>query len=78
VVTAERVFIGAAGDADYLVKHEGAFLAVDRATGRVVWRHPLPPPAGGKGQSGFVGGAAAAGGRVFVGALDGRVYAFAQ
>jgi outer membrane protein assembly factor BamB len=77
-VTEARVFIGAAGDAEYLVKHEGAFLAVDRASGRVAWRHPLPPPASGKGQSGFVGGAAAAGGRVFVGGLDGRVYAFAQ
>ena len=78
VVTESRVFIGAAGDAEYLVKHEGAFIAVDRASGRMAWRHPVPAPASGKGQSGFVGGAAAAGGRVFVGGLDGKVYAFAQ
>jgi outer membrane protein assembly factor BamB len=77
-VTDRRVFIGAAGDAEYLVKHQGAFLAVDRATGRVAWRHPVPPPPSGKGQSGFVGSAAVAEGRVFVGGLDGRVYAFAQ
>jgi outer membrane protein assembly factor BamB len=76
-VTARRVFIGAAGDADYLVKHQGAFLAVDRATGRLAWRYPVPPPAD-KGQSGFVGAAAVADGRVFVGGLDGRVYAFPE
>jgi eukaryotic-like serine/threonine-protein kinase len=72
-----RVYIGSAGDAEYLVKHEGSFIAVDRAAGRMAWRFAVPPPAG-KGQSGFVGSAAAADGRVFVGGLDGRVYAFAQ
>jgi outer membrane protein assembly factor BamB len=76
-VAGGRVFIGSAGDAEYMVKHEGSFIAVDRATGRMAWRFAVPPPAG-KGQSGFVGSAAAADGRVFVGGLDGRVYAFAQ
>jgi outer membrane protein assembly factor BamB len=76
-VTAARVFIGSAGDAEYVVKHQGGFIAVDRASGRIAWRFTLAPPSG-PGQFGFVGSPAVADGRVFVGGLDGRVYAFAQ
>jgi outer membrane protein assembly factor BamB len=50
-------------------------LALDRATGQIVWRFPVDPPAGAT-FSGFAGSPGMTAGRVVFGAVDGRVYAF--
>jgi outer membrane protein assembly factor BamB len=76
-VTDTRVFLGTTATPHYLVGHESAFLAIDRATGRLAWRHPLAAPAADE-TYGFPSSPAVGDGLVFAGALDGRVYAFAQ
>lgn len=67
------VFVGARGQAN--TAHAAGALALDRATGRIVWRFPVtsPPDAA---FSGFSGSPAMTAGRVFFGAVDGRVFAF--
>jgi eukaryotic-like serine/threonine-protein kinase len=75
-VTATRVFIGTGGTPHYLADHRGGALAVDRATGRPVWRHPVAPSD--TGDFGFAGSPAVGGGLVYFGGLDGHVYAFRQ
>jgi outer membrane protein assembly factor BamB len=75
-VTAERVFVGTSSTRGYLAAHEGGMMAVDRVSGRPVWRYALAPPSA--GPFGFPGSPAVGAGRVFVTGLDGRVYAFAQ
>jgi outer membrane protein assembly factor BamB len=51
-------------------------MAVDRATGRVVWRFGVEAV---PGQAyGFTGATSTGAGRVFAAGLDGRVYAFAE
>jgi outer membrane protein assembly factor BamB len=49
-------------------------MALDRATGRVVWRYESP--AADKGAFGFPGSPAVGEGLLFVAGLDGRLYAF--
>jgi outer membrane protein assembly factor BamB len=61
--------------------HKGGAVALDRATGRMVWRYEARAPlAGGKGPGtyGFPGSPAAGDGLVFFTGLDGRAYAFAE
>jgi len=73
----DAVFIGAAGVADYMVDHRGGFYAVDRASGRGLWRFP----SGRSGEEklwGFTSSPATGDGMVFVGGLDGRIYAFSS
>jgi len=76
-VTEARVFVGTFADPHYVVKHQGGLLAVDRATGKPVWRYPLEEPADGRAY-GFPAAPAVGEGLVFVGGVDGRVYAFPQ
>ena len=75
-VTAERIYLGSVGIRNYMVEHSGGALAVDRATGRAVWRHPAAPRD--QGTCGFGGSPAAGGGLVFFPGLDGRLYAFPE
>ncbi len=76
LVTAERVVVGTAGQRGYPAPHRGAVVALDRATGRPAWQFTVEPSD--EATFGFTGSPAATGGRVFVAALDGRVYAFAE
>lgn len=76
-VTEDAVFIGAVGVADYWAGHEAAFLAVDRRSGRALWRFCQPRPEGAT-TWGFATSPAAAGSLVFTADLAGRVYAFPQ
>ena len=69
------VYIGAAGVADYMVDHRGGFYAVDRESGRGLWRFPAER-SGAEKLWGFTSSPAAGDGMVFVGGLDGRLYAF--
>lgn len=75
-VTPTRVYIGTGGTAHYMAEQRGGVLAVDRAGGRPVWRHPAAPSEA--PQFGFAGSPAVGDGLVYFGGLDGRVYAFRQ
>jgi outer membrane protein assembly factor BamB len=80
-VTPDRVFAGAVGTVHYLIPHRASVLAVDRKTGRPAWRHPVSAPENPSAEVscyGFAGSAALGEGFVYIGGLDGRVYAFAQ
>jgi hypothetical protein len=46
-VTAERVFVGISSTRGYLAEHQGGVMAVDRATGRPLWRYAAAPPKAG-------------------------------
>ena len=79
-VTNDHVLVGAVGVVNYMPAHQGGAMALDRQTGRLVWRFAIDPP-NGPTQSGLVpygfAGSPAIGTRlVYFGGLDGRVYAF--
>lgn len=74
-VAGDVVYVGAAGVADYMVEHQGGYYAVDRASGRGLWRFPSERP-GEARLWGFTSSPAAGDGKVFVGGLDGNLYAF--
>lgn len=57
-------------------RHEANLVALDRASGEALWRYPCDRPAGAT-HRGFAASPVVHGGRVFVGGLDGVVYAFA-
>ena len=71
-----RVYMGTSGQVGYPVRHEGAMLALDRASGAALWRYSVAPPD--SGAFGFPGSPALGPGGVFAGGLDGHVYAFAR
>jgi outer membrane protein assembly factor BamB len=74
-VEGDRVFIGAVGVAHYFIDHQGGFFAVDRRTGKALWRVPFPPPPGAE-VWGVNSSPVVAGGLVLFGGLDGTFYAF--
>ncbi len=77
LVAGERVFAATAGQHrdGTVIAHEGGIVALDRATGEVVWRHRAPVPSGAE-MSGFAG-SLATDGQVVIGAgLDGTLIAF--
>jgi outer membrane protein assembly factor BamB len=76
-VTDRRVFIGTSATPQYVVGHDAAFVAVDRPSGKVAWRFPIPAPTD-QSTYGFAASAAVGEGLVFAGAVDGTVYAFPQ
>ncbi len=75
-VTATRVYAATSSQVGYLAAHEGGAMALDRATGRPVWRYVVPPARA--GTYGFPGSPAVGDRLVFFTGLDGRVYAFEQ
>jgi outer membrane protein assembly factor BamB len=75
-VTSGRVYMGTSALGGYAVPHQASLLALDRVSGRPVWRFAVP--AAPEKAYGFTGSAAVGSGRVFVSGLDGRVYAFAE
>ena len=74
-VDEQRVYVGTSGQVNYPVPHTGNAVAIDRATGEVLWHHALPAPA--EGPFGIPGSPALGAGLVFFSGLDGKVYAFA-
>ena len=75
-VTRDRVYTGTSSQVGYLAQHAGGLLALDRASGAIVWQFASPPAD--SGAYGFPGSPALGMGRVFASGLDGRVYAFPQ
>ena len=84
-VSGERVFVSVEGVRPYFagvdpvvpypMRHYGSLSALDRKSGRILWRWPMPEWPG-AWTSGFVASPAAADGLVVVGGLDGSLYAF--
>ena len=75
-VAAGRVYMGTSALGGYLVAHRAGLMAVERATGRTVWRfgaEAVPEKA-----YGCTGSASVGAGRVYAAGLDGRVYAFTE
>lgn len=76
-VTAKQVFVGVVGVEPYFIPHHGGFFAVDKQTGKVVWRFPMGQVPGSV-DSGVASSPAIdnANGLVLFGGLDGNFYAF--
>ena len=75
-VTEGRVYAGTSSQVGYPAGHRAGLLALDRASGRAVWRYEVP--AGQSGAFGFPGSTAVGDGLVFASGLDGKLYAFPQ
>ncbi len=75
-VTAGRVYVGTSSQVGYPAGHRAGVMALERGTGRTVWRYEAP--AGPSGAFGFPGSPATGGGLVFVSGLDGRLLAFRE
>jgi outer membrane protein assembly factor BamB len=76
LVIGERIYAGAAGGTPYFIRHVAGFVTLDRRTGRVLTRWPLPD-AGGH-QWGIAGSPAASGDAVIVATIAGSLLAFPQ
>jgi outer membrane protein assembly factor BamB len=75
-VTASRVYEGTSSQVGYPAGHAAGVVALDRQTGRTVWRYASAPPE--RGAFGFPGSPAVGSGLVFVGGLDGRLLALRE
>jgi outer membrane protein assembly factor BamB len=75
LVTEGVVYAGTAGQLGALIRHQGSLVALDRATGSVLWRVPVEP-APDAPIFGFAGSPALSGTSVIVVAADGLVSAF--
>jgi outer membrane protein assembly factor BamB len=69
------VFVSTVGAAPYQMRHLGALTALDRATGKILWRWPMPEWPG-SWTNGFIASPTVADNLVVVGGLDGSLYAF--
>jgi outer membrane protein assembly factor BamB len=75
-VTEDLVYICASGfSPSYEIRHVGGLNAVDRRSGSLVWRWPMPE-APGSLMTGFVTGPVIDGETLLIGGLDGSLYAF--
>jgi outer membrane protein assembly factor BamB len=69
------VYASAIGASPYQMRHLGSLTAMDRKTGKIVWRWPMPE-APGSWTNGFAASPAIDGNTLVVGGLDGTLYAF--
>jgi outer membrane protein assembly factor BamB len=74
-VTESAVFVSAVGYQPYTMRHFGSFTALDRKSGKIAWRWPMPEWPGSLG-NGFAAGPVVANDLVIVGGLNGSLYAF--
>lgn len=75
LVAGGRIYAGAAGGAPYFLRHVASLTALDRASGRPLWRRPLPRVEGAH-QWGIAGSPALAGGRLLVATIEGALSAY--
>jgi outer membrane protein assembly factor BamB len=75
-VAGDRVYAATSSQAGYPAGHRAGVMALDRATGKVVWRYAAK--AAESGAFGFPGSPAVDEGLVYVTGLDGRIYAFTR
>jgi outer membrane protein assembly factor BamB len=79
VVAADAVYESVAGVLNYLAPHGGSVVAVDKRSGRVLWRFPAAPPSPAPSTLtpfGFAGSIAIDRTSVYAAGLDGVLYAF--
>jgi outer membrane protein assembly factor BamB len=74
-LTERFVYQSAIGAAPYQMRHLGSLTAIDRASGRIAWRWPMPDWPG-AWTTGFAAPPVVQGGTLVVGGLDGTLYAF--
>lgn len=75
LLVGDRIFAGAAGGDPYFIRHVASFSMLDRATGRLLRRFPLPEVPGAH-QWGIAGSPALAGELVVVSTIQGGLMAF--
>jgi outer membrane protein assembly factor BamB len=75
-VTEGRVYAATSSQAGYPAGHRAGLVALDRATGKVVWRYEAPAEK--SGAFGLPGSTAVGDGLVFASGLDGKLLAFPQ
>jgi outer membrane protein assembly factor BamB len=75
LLVGERIFAGAAGGEPYFIKHVASFSMLDRATGKLLRRYPLPEVPGAH-QWGIAGSPALAGDLIVVSTVQGGLMAF--
>jgi outer membrane protein assembly factor BamB len=75
LVVGPYIYAGAAGGAPYMFPHVASFNVLDRATGKLVERWPLPDSSGAH-QWGIAGSLALAGDTVVATTIDGSIYGF--
>lgn len=75
LVTGKIVYIGTGGSEPYQMRHLPAMTALDRATGRILWRWPMPVLPGVL-YYGFAAPPVLAGSTVVIGGMDGTLYGF--
>lgn len=75
LVTAGTVYVATAGGSPYMIRQVAGLCALDRATGKIKWRRPVPEAAGAY-LWGFAAGCALEGGTLVVGGLEGTLHAF--
>ncbi|HET9484497.1 MAG TPA: PQQ-binding-like beta-propeller repeat protein [Xanthomonadales bacterium] len=74
LVDGEVIHVGAAGGAPYVIRHLASYSTLDRRTGRILTRRPLPDP--GAHQWGIAGSPARAGDSILVATIEGSLYAY--
>jgi outer membrane protein assembly factor BamB len=74
-VSAELVYAASVGTSPYNMRHLGGLTALDRKTGKVVWRWPMPEWPGSL-LYGFAAPPVIEGQTLVIGGLDGALYAF--
>ncbi|HEX5716820.1 MAG TPA: PQQ-binding-like beta-propeller repeat protein [Thermoanaerobaculia bacterium] len=75
LLVGDRIFAGAAGGDPYFIQHAASFSMLDRATGKLLRRYPLPEVPGAH-QWGIAGSPALAGDLVVVSTIQGGLMAF--
>ena len=74
VVTEKVIYSTAGGYDPYEIRHLGSLCALDRASGKILWRF-VPPTGSNQFETGFAGGATLAGDLLIAGTMDGTLYA---
>lgn len=75
LVAGERIYAGAAGGTPYFLRHVAGFAVLDRASGRMLERWPIPDSPDAH-QWGIAGSPALAGDTVVVATIGGSLYGF--
>jgi len=75
LVANKMLYVGVASATPYDMRHLGSFTALDRQTGKIVWRWPMPEWPG-SFMNGFTASPALDSRTVVIGGLDGTLYAF--
>ena len=75
VVTPDTIFAGTSAQSPAAIKHTGGITALDRHTGKVMWRHVVTL-AEGADRAGYLGSLVLCGGQIIGAGYDGRLIAF--